>query len=146
MPSAGETGLDIPAGAIVAIDPGRSKCGLACLSPTGSVLYRSVLSVDELLPALQALGVDRRCDVIVGDGTGHRELLSSLIAAGLEPDLVDERGTSEEARRRCLLDRREGCLTRMIPIGLRCPSSAYDDYVACILAERRRAVREFEST
>lgn len=72
---------------------------------------------------------------VVGDRTNSRIISNILKPFGLPVELVDENNSSFEGRRRYLRDHRKG-LQRLIPIGLRIPGEAYDDYVAVILAER----------
>lgn len=124
---------------VIAIDPGRSKCGLAILSDDSEILFRSVDSPDciqHLLPDL----IDRfhPSALIVGDGTGSQMMIiqCKLSSMGLPIHQVDERYTSELARQRYLSEHTPKGWRRLIPLPLRVPDAPYDDYVAVILAER----------
>jgi len=75
--------------------------------------------------------------VVIGGSTGCHDLAVRLQDAGCNVQVVDERGTSELARRRYLLDHPARGWRRLIPLGLRHPPEPYDDYAALILAERR---------
>lgn len=72
---------------------------------------------------------------VVGDRTNSKIISDKLKPFGLPVETVDESNSSFEGRRRYLKDHTCG-LKRLIPIGLRFPKEAYDDYVAIILAER----------
>lgn len=72
---------------------------------------------------------------VVGDRTNSRIVSNILKPFGLPVAMVDENNSSFEGRRRYLQEHNRGLL-RLIPIGLRIPGEAYDDYVAVILAER----------
>lgn len=72
---------------------------------------------------------------VVGDRTNSKIIGDILKPFGLPIEMVDENNSSFEGRRRYLRDHSKGLL-RLIPIGLRIPGEAYDDYVAVILAER----------
>lgn len=72
---------------------------------------------------------------VVGDRTNSKFIIDKLKLFGIPLEKVDESNSSFEGRRRYLKDHNHG-LKRLIPIGLRFPREAYDDYVAIILAER----------
>ena len=124
---------------VIAIDPGRAKCGLAILSEKGEILYRSVDRpgcIQRLLPEL----IDKYHPfaLIVGDGTGSQLMVRQckLSATELPIHKVDESHSSEQARKRYLMENPPKGWRRIIPQALRVPDAPYDDYVAVILAER----------
>jgi RNase H-fold protein (predicted Holliday junction resolvase) len=124
---------------VLAIDPGRSKCGIAVVTADGRVLFRGILSTPQT-PAriVELVGAFKPESVITGDGTGSAALRAEIeaLALPLPVSSVDERHTSELARARYLLEHPAKGLRRLLPAGLRTPDEAYDDYVAIILAER----------
>ncbi len=122
---------------VVAVDPGRSKCGVAAVGASGTVLYRNIVPTDQVTRIVVGLCGGRNVSVVVGNGTGSRPILETLRSAGLSVEEMDERHTSEEARRLYLRDHPPPGWRRWIPVGLRYPDEPYDDYVALILAERR---------
>ncbi|MCC6731472.1 MAG: hypothetical protein IT208_19270 [Chthonomonadales bacterium] len=128
-----------PRPVVLAIDPGRAKCGVAIVARDGTVLHRAVIA-SECLPAMASELVQRYSPVrcVLGDGTGCRLAEGSLAAAvpGVPICRVEESRTSEEARARYLRAKPARGLQRLIPRGLRAPVSPYDDVVAMILAER----------
>lgn len=123
---------------VMAVDPGREKCGLALVS-AHDVLKKQVVSstlfLDVVKEQVKEYSVDR---VILGDGTGSKEFLVALEDAlpHLPVLTVDEYATSEEARRRYWLDHKPRGWRRLVPTSMQVPPEPYDDYVAVILAER----------
>ena len=128
-------------GSIIAIDPGREKCGIAVVHQQNGVLYRAVVPLELLLKEISRLIRTYAAALIVlGDGTAHRHiktlLESSLTDTPVAIILVDERHSTDEARRRYWRDNPPQGLRRLIPLGLQTPPGPIDDYVAVILAER----------
>ncbi len=124
---------------VLAIDPGRSKAGLAVVRCDGAVLYRTVLAVSELGACVERVYQQFHPErMVVGGGTGFRLLEPLLhdVLPDLPAEVVDESYTSEQARRRYLQENPPKGWRRLIPHWLRTPEEPYDDYVAIILAER----------
>jgi RNase H-fold protein (predicted Holliday junction resolvase) len=124
---------------LLAVDPGREKCGLAVVTYLRETLEREIVACADL-PLRVAYHVGRYgIEIIVlGDRTGAKEMRNALRQAGFRMEIafVDEDRSSELGRRRFLLDNRGTGLNRFLPVGLRVPDRPYDDYVAIILAER----------
>ncbi|MFS8886612.1 resolvase [Synechococcus sp. H70.2] len=126
---------------LVGFDPGRDKCGLAVVQtqPAWQVLHREVVPAGEALPRLGALwqqfGAER---LILGNQTTARQWKAQLESLLLPQQIVvvDERHSSEEARRRYWEVYQPRGWQRLLPKGLRVPDKAYDDLVALILVER----------
>ena len=122
---------------IIAIDPGRSKCGVAALDLNRCVLHRAVIPTPQLAAAVESLITQfKPVAVLVGNGTGPPELKKELQALSADLSFVEESHTSELARARYLKENPPQGWQRLIPTALRTPESPYDDYVAIILAER----------
>jgi RNase H-fold protein (predicted Holliday junction resolvase) len=124
---------------VLAVDPGRHKCGLAVVQPTGAVSHREVVDVGHVAAACARLRSAYSIEVLVlGDRTAAEDVRDAVMAAcpGLRVATVDEHGTSEAGRRRFLDDHPPRGLGRLVPPGLRSPAQPYDDYAAVILAER----------
>ena len=140
QPAAGAAIESKPNDCIVAVDPGRSKCGLAVVLRNGDVPFRSVVNTMNMAAELaRVISVYRPREIIVGDGTGSKQTIDTICTALSTPlpiRKVPEDFTSEEARKRCLRDERPRGLQRLLPPSLRTPSRLYDDYVAVILGER----------
>ena len=124
---------------VLAIDPGRAKCGVAVVASGGAVLIREITTPAELCTQVASL-IERFGPeaLVIGDGTGSAAACCSLDEAKLPipVERVDERHTSELARARYLAETPARGLCRLVPRSLRAPDAPYDDYVAVILAER----------
>ncbi|MCL5102838.1 MAG: Holliday junction resolvase RuvX [Armatimonadetes bacterium] len=126
---------------VLAIDPGRSKCGLAVVRRMAGgpfeVLHRGVIETSELAATLADLSARFGPDVIVvGDGTNSPSV--AHVAEELEAApvlMVDEKFTTILARKRYFKENPPKGLRRLIPTSLQTPPRPCDDYVAVILAE-----------
>ncbi len=126
---------------VLAIDPGRAKCGLAVVSGPDPLQSRhqSVVAT-ERLTVMVAEALRRFPDItrlLVGSGTGSAPLRRALCVAfpHVLLETVDEHGSSARARMRFVADHPPPGWRRLLPLGLRAPERPYDDYVALILAE-----------
>jgi len=129
----------ITAPPIISIDPGRVKCGVAVVNSDNSVIDKNIVNTESLNSAVSYLvGKFGSNTVILGDRTYSKNVYSMLKSSGLRLDIifVDEDKSSEQGRRRYLMDNKPKGLGILLPIGLRSPDKPYDDYVAIILAER----------
>ena len=129
--------MDSPA--VLAIDPGRVKCGVAVVAQDGAILFRAIVGVDDLIvQTTDLIGLYHPLAVICSDGTGAKPILQALQVATLSIPVqsVNEAHTSEQARARFVRENRPPFLQRLLPLSLRTPWLPYDDYVAILLAER----------
>ncbi|HEY3248560.1 MAG TPA: pre-16S rRNA-processing nuclease YqgF [bacterium] len=123
---------------ILAVDPGREKCGMAVLDG-GRVVARGVLPIDQMAATALRWARDFGAHTIVlGNRTGAADAKARLEAAvsAVPVVLVDEAGTTEVARRRYFAEHPPRGWRRLIPVGMQTPPDPYDDYVAVLLAER----------
>jgi len=124
---------------LLAVDPGREKCGIAVVTLQREVLERTIIDTPHL-PMRLAHFVGRYAIemVVLGDRTYAREVATLIRSAGLRLEIifVDEHRSSELGRQRFLIEHPARGWRRLLPIGLRSPNRPYDDYVAVILAER----------
>ena len=127
---------------VIAVDPGRDKCGVAVVRRDGGVLHQSVVAAGRMAEAVAALAAAHAVDtVVVGDRTGHKVAMAALgqLRPGGRPlDIrtVDEHRSSDEARGRYWRENPPRGLSRLVPVTLLVPPVPVDDYVAVILAER----------
>ena len=126
---------------VLAIDPGRLKCGVAVVrksAPQSEVLHRCVVETSQLGPLLKQLA-DKFTPqiIIIGNGTSSSQTMRTAEELKLAPILlVDEQSTTLLARKRYFEENPPRGLRRLIPTSLQTPPGAYDDYVAVILAQR----------
>ncbi len=123
---------------VLAIDPGRQKCGLA-IAERHAVLERAVIPTGRLAETLAAWAARHAPDhVILGNRTGSEELRRQLTAIipTVPVVLVAEEGSTLEARRRYFQDHPPRGWRRLVPQSAQLPPEPYDDYVAVLLAER----------
>lgn len=122
---------------VLAVDPGRRKCGLALVSEQLECVQRSVVAREDLLSEvrqwLQRWEVQR---VLVGGATGSRPVVQELTEGlTVEVEVVDEYKSSERARGRYFRDNPPRGLWRLVPLGLQVPPVPIDDYAALVMAE-----------
>lgn len=120
---------------VLAIDPGRDKCGAAVLEP-GRVLAHRVVRSDDLASVtrewVETFHVDR---IVVGNRTGSREVHATLRTVRVPVQTVDEQGTTLAARHRYFEDHPPRGWRRFLPLSFQMPSEPYDDYAAIVIAE-----------
>jgi RNase H-fold protein (predicted Holliday junction resolvase) len=125
---------------ILAIDPGRDKCGLIA-SDGATILDRTVVAIADLAKVLQEWGTRYHIDqVVLGDRTGG-EVVQRLVAAqfpGVPIALVREANTTLLARRRYFADHPPKGWRRFVPVSMQVPPKPYDDYAAEVLLTRFR--------
>ena len=126
---------------VLAIDPGRAKCGLAvvtgpefprCLERLVVETERLTLTVAEILRRRPNTG-----KFLIGDATHSATLRRALEEMFPQVPLltVNEHGTSARARMRFLQENPPRGWRRLLLPGLRSPEISYDDYAALLLAE-----------
>ncbi len=123
---------------VIAVDPGRDKCGLAVVRDDGCVLHTAVVPTGRIGPVVARL-CERYPDsaLVLGDRTAAHDVAAALTEhVEINTVLVDEHRSSEQGRRRYFRDNPPRGWRRLLPLGLQTPPRPYDDYVAVILAER----------
>ena len=129
----------MPEAVVIAIDPGRDKCGVAVVAADGVVLERAIVATSELGHAVATLVARHHATaVVLGARTGSREVRAAVAAAAPELPVheIDEHMTTLLARRRYWRETPPRGLWRLIPEGLRVPPEPVDDWAAVIIAER----------
>lgn len=124
---------------VLAIDPGRAKCGIAVVDADLAVRYRAVVPTTDLSSMLADLcALHEPSSVLLGDGTGSARIHQSILSLSLDcpVKMVEECHTSEAARSRYVSEIPARGWRRLLPSTLRTPEEPYDDFVAVILAER----------
>jgi len=132
-------------GLLLAIDPGRAKCGLAVVrgpekegdSPV--CLERRVVETERLTLAVGEI-LRRRPEIarfLLGNATHSATLRKALsdVFPQMPLELVNEFNTSARARARYVQENPAPGWRRLLPLGMRSPEVPYDDYAALLLAE-----------
>ncbi|MBD2422301.1 resolvase [Cyanobium sp. FACHB-13342] len=127
---------------IAGLDPGHSKCGLVLADTERNlVLEAAILPPQDCANLLQGWQLQGLESVVVGNGTGSRRWREQLGQLHLQPELVNEHGSTLAARQRYWELCPPSPWTRLVPAGLRLPPRDIDDVVAQLLVERHRGIQ-----
>ena len=121
---------------VLAIDPGREKCGVAVLATDGRILVQEVVVTAELDAVVGALIAAYTPIVIMGNGTTSAAAKARVEILGYEVILVDEYRTTDAAKRAYWEAHPPRGWRRLVPRGMLVPPVPVDDFVAVILAQR----------
>jgi len=124
---------------ILAIDPGREKCGMAVLNASGGCIVRSIIKRAELAANVIKLANEYKVKtVVIGDTGDSRSAGKELLRLELKANIVftKEKYSTQEARARYFKENRPRGVLRLVPTGLLFPPVPVDDYAAMILGER----------
>jgi len=122
---------------ILAIDPGREKCGVVAADDL-VILERAVVPIAGMPSILREWGKRHGvAQVVLGDRTGREEVRRQLAIElpGVPVALMREAGTSLLARRRYFADHPPRGWRRLLPLSMQVPPRPYDDYAAAIILE-----------
>ena len=122
--------------AVLAIDPGREKCGIAVLAADGRVLMQEVAATAELDAVVGPLIRAYEPTVIMGNGTTSAAAKARVEALGRTVTLVDEYRTTDAAKVAYWEAHPPRGWRRLVPRGMLVPPVPVDDFVAVILAQR----------
>jgi len=128
----------IAADFIIAIDPGREKCGIAVLTAAGTPVERDITPTRDLPDALnELLHKHPNSHVVIGDGTSSEQAQAAIAEAIPELGLatVPESHSTERALERWRDVTALAGWRRLLPRSLRFPPGPIDDFAAWILAE-----------
>ena len=124
---------------VLAIDPGREKCGACVMDGDGSIDYQRVIETARLEEIIASLLADNAVDAIVlGDGTGssHARKRIEAVAKNIPVEIVDEKHTTEQARVLYWKKNPPRGWRRLLPTSMQVPPEPVDHIVAEILAQR----------
>jgi hypothetical protein len=121
---------------IIALDPGQNL-GIAFVEDDkarepGRLLWCEVITLE----GLKTLDVPPNSTFVVGNGTGHEKVLQVLRERGFSFQIVDEEGTTLEARPLYFNDHPPKGLLRFLPKGMWAAPRNLDDYAAYAIALR----------
>lgn len=124
---------------IIAVDPGREKCGIAVMQNDGNIFYQQVIATADLAQTVKDCykKYGSTC-LVIGDGTTSKDAQAAIRAAveELEICVVNEYRTTDKAKIRYWQENPPKGWRRFLPVTMQVPPVPVDDYVAVILAER----------
>ncbi len=127
---------------VVAIDPGREKCGIAVVHRTQGVMNKTIIATAELVTVVTSLVTTHKVTTaVIGDRTTSHAAQTALAGIKINGESisiipVNEHRSTDEARKRYWTEHPPTGLKRLIPTTMQVPPGPVDDYVAVILAER----------
>lgn len=124
---------------ILAVDPGKEKCGIAVLDKSGNVLERKILPKESLTSSLPLYAAKHRISTfVIGQSSFGKEVEKDLLKSEIRANIifVSEKYSTLEARRRYWKENRPKGFLKLVPTSMRIPPVPVDDYAAVILGER----------
>lgn len=122
---------------IIGVDPGRDKCGVAILNQAGEILFEKVIATEEFSITIEKLSVQFDLNLaILGNGTTHKAAEKILREKNLSVKVVDEKHTTEEARREYWKKNPPTGWRKFLPTSMQVPPEPVDGIVAEILIKR----------
>lgn len=126
---------------ILGIDPGRLKTGVAVVGDKGETLWRAIIQPDALEARLPELLNQWQIEVIaLGDSTAsdnaRAQIERAIAELPVELRVVDESGSTLEARPLYWADNPPRGWRKLVPLSLQEPPEPIDDYAAVIVARR----------
>jgi len=128
-------------GAILGVDPGTGKCGLALVEASGEVSFRAVVALEALPEEVRRLAASHTFScVALGSKTGSERVkgLLEIALPGVRLEAVPEHRTTEEGRELYWKYHPPRGWRRLMPRGMLVPPEPVDGYAAEILARRLR--------
>jgi len=130
---------------LLAIDPGKEKCGYALLSGPGELLDHGIIPTKEFESQFAASLSEWNPELILlGNGTYSKKIELSLspLLRGVPYKIVDEHDSTYRARKLYFQHHPPRGIWRFIPLGLQVPPVPYDDYAAMLLGLRYLETRD----
>lgn len=122
---------------ILAIDPGKDKCGTAVISENKIVLEKKVIATKSLQGVVSdAISRFTFDTIVLGSGTYSKIIKKELAKFDKKIVLFPEKFTTLDARKRYWIENPPKGLWKLVPEGLRLPPRPYDDFAAVLLGER----------
>ena len=126
---------------ILAIDPGRDKCGIALLGKDGAIKKREIISTASLHERITKILEEAKLEaVVLGDGTTSDEVqkLIEELMPQCELHVVDEKGSTLAGRELWLDEGEHSTIVALLPRFIRklFAPAALDDFAAVVLGRR----------
>lgn len=120
---------------LIAIDPGRNKCGVASVNKSGGLLHKEVCATVRVVSVVFEMMKPNPLPLVIGDGTYSKEIEKQLRDAGIKNiSVLNEKNLTERARIFYFKENPPRGLRKLIPFTLQTPPVPYDDYAAWLLA------------
>lgn len=120
---------------ILAIDPGKSKCGVAILSDS-HCLFRKIFKSTSFKKNIDILLEKYNYDcIVIGNGT-YSEYFKKMFDNRFKIEMIDETNTTLEGRKLYFAYNPPKGLKRFLPSGLLFPPVDIDDYVAEVIGKK----------
>ena len=122
---------------IMAIDPGRDKCGIVVMTKDCSIKFQGVIETAALESVISELSNEFELQtVILGNGTTSKEAKKKISSTlpNIQIEVVNEKYTTEEARKLYWQKNPPRGWRKLLPTSMQVPPVPVDDLVAEILA------------
>ena len=126
---------------ILGVDPGRRKTGVAVINGDGEILERAIIAPDALEVRLPNWIVRWEiARIALGNSTASEnaraQIERAIVDLSVDLRIVDETGSTLEARPLYWHDNPPAGWRRLVPLSLQEPPQPIDDYAAAIVARR----------
>ena len=133
-----DSNKDIPDN-VLAIDPGRKKCGIAVINNEMKLVAGKVIDKEELIKELKFfLEKYTIKDIAIGGGTNSQEIFEIVTNhfSDIRLTTIIEKDSTMLARKEYFHYNPPRGWLKLIPASLRIPPCPYDDFAAYIIARR----------
>ena len=124
---------------VIAIDPGRDKCGFVVMSKNGEIFFQNVIETIKFDITVKELAkIFEIENIILGDGTtsdSAKKKIMSLLP-NIKIEVINEKHTTEMARKLYWEKKPPRGWRKLLPTSMQVPPEPVDDIVAEILAKR----------
>ena len=121
---------------VLAVDPGREKCGAAVCDAEGVITHR-VVPTSEVAGLVETWTSEYGVDVVlVGNRTGGKRVFDLIRGLPVAVCMAEEAETTLQARHRYFRDHPPKGWRKLLPLSLQIPPEPYDDYAAAVIGER----------
>lgn len=124
---------------LIAVDPGKDKCGLAVVGMDGVTLSRQIAPTFQAPQIVAALVETHQATrILIGNSTTSKTMRERLSALLPQAELVEveEKNSTLEARALYWRENPPRGWRRVLPLSLQSPPSPVDDFAALVLARR----------
>jgi len=124
---------------VLAIDPGKKKCGIAVVDNQLRFIAGEVVDTEELIQKIEMyLQKHDINNVLIGSGTNSGEIIKNIEKRfpSIKAIKIAEKNTTMQARKRYFDYHPPTGLLRILPISFLVPPCPYDDFAALLIAER----------